>query len=415
MLRKFLQETGIPRKGFFIVFILLFNAFTWWYIMPIIIDNLLSALNVTSTENLIIWTSYFVAIVGSGIVGSILSNKIRRLNFLYLWMILGVVISPLPVLLNNFSVMHILAVSIIWGASFGLGMPSCLAYFADWTIVENRGRIGGIVLLAINLGAPLFAILFGIFNLIINSIILVIWRGLGVIVFFLGPEEKIVSETKNVSFVSILRDKSFLLYFVAWLMFCLIDRFESPIQRNFLGHSYDFVLVFGPLFGSLSAFIGGVLSDRIGRKRVVVYSFVSLGIAYAMIGIASAPLISWYLSLSILCISTGMLWVLFIFILWGDLSQSGTSEKYYTIGIIPFFLTNIIQLLSAEYVTLIPETSAFSLAAFFLFLAVLPLLYAPETLPEKKIELRRLRKYVETAKKVREKYAEKSHPEQHLR
>jgi len=57
---------------------------------------------------------------------------------------------------------------------------------------------------------------------------------------------------------------------------------------------------------------------------------------------------------------------------------------------------------------LIPNTSAFSLASFFLFLAVLPLLYAPETLPEKKIELRRLRKYVETAKKFQRKYAEKA-------
>jgi hypothetical protein len=38
----------------------------------------------------------------------------------------------------------------------------------------------------------------------------------------------------------------------------------------------------------------------------------------------------------------------------------------------------------------------------------LPLLYAPETLPEKKIELRRLRKYVEGAKKVKEKHEGKS-------
>jgi len=34
-------------------------------------------------------------------------------------------------------------------------------------------------------------------------------------------------------------------------------------------------------------------------------------------------------------------------------------------------------------------------------------LYAPETLPERKIELRRVRKYVEVARKVKEKYEEK--------
>ena len=196
-------------------------------------------------------------------------------------------------------------------------------------------------------------------------------------------------------------------------MFCLVDRFETPIQRNFLGDHYGPIAVLGPIIGSLSAFVGGLLSDRIGRKRTVLYGFVSLGIAYAVIGIVSwqnpsAQLILWYLSLSVLSISAGIVWVLFIMILWGDLSQSGAREKYYAIGTIPFFLTNIIQLYSAEYVTLIPETSAFSLAAFFLFLAVLPLLYAPETLPERKIELRRLRKYVDGAKKISEKVYRKN-------
>jgi len=89
------------------------------------------------------------------------------------------------------------------------------------------------------------------------------------------------------------------------------------------------------------------------------------------------------------------------------MSQPGTREKYYVIGEIPFFLTDIMQTLSAPLVMLIPAASAFSLASFFLFLAVFPLLYAPETLPEKKIELRRLRKYVEAAKKVKEKYVGK--------
>ena len=45
-------------------------------------------------------------------------------------------------------------------------------------------------------------------------------------------------------------------------------------------------------------------------------------------------------------------------------------------------------------------TAAFSLASFFLFVAVMPLVFAPETLPEKKMELRRLRKFVDDAKKI---------------
>jgi len=410
MLRKFLQEIGIARKDFFIVFFLLFNAFTWWYIIPIIIDDLLSVLNVTYIQNLTIWAAYYLAIIGSGIVGSILSKKIKRPKFLRLWIILGIVVSPLPALFNNLSVIQVFVFSILLGVSFGLGMPSCLAYFADWTLVENRGQIGGIVLLSINLGAPLFAISFEMLNLTINSIIFAVWRGFGLIIFLLKPEEIIVSERKkNPSFTSILRDRAFLLYFVAWLMFCLIDRFEWPILRYFFGDFHYAIIMIGPIIGSLSAFIGGVLSDRVGRKRVVLYGFVTLGVAYAIIGILPAASLSWYFYLVVDSIATGVLWITFVLILWGDLSESGSREKYYAIGGIPYFLTDIVQLLSAQHVMLIPETSAFSVAAFFLFLAVLPLLYAPETLPEKKIELRQLRKYAEAAKKVREKYAEKEH------
>ena len=413
MLRKFLVEHGMPRKDFFIVFILTFNALTWWYILPLNLEEILNTLTVTSTQTLIVWTTYFTTIVISGIVGSILAKKVRRLILLYLWISLGAIVTLIPVFLNTFSLMQVLILSILFGGSFGLGMPSCLSYFADWTSVENRGRIGGILLFFVNLCAPLLAISFelsfSMFSLAINSIILAVWRAFGLIVFFLKPREKLAAEDKKKipSFSSIIKDRIFVLYFVAWLMFCFIDRFETPIQKHFLGDSYDTLLLFAPLLGSLSALVGGILADRFGRKRILLYGFVTLGLAYAIIGITSMPEVSWYLSLGVLFISAGMVWVIFIAVLWGDLAKFVTSEKLYALGTIPFFLTNIVQLFSSEYFTEIPVTSAFSLAAFFLFLAVLPLWYAPETLPEKKMELRRLRSFAEDAKKAKEKYERK--------
>jgi len=67
----------------------------------------------------------------------------------------------------------------------------------------------------------------------------------------------------------------------------------------------------------------------------------------------------------------------------------------------------MLSLLFAPYVALIPETSAFSLAAFFLFIAVIPLLYAPETLPEKKIQQRQIKIYTEEALKLKQKIEQK--------
>jgi len=408
MHKTFSEKPSIIRKDVLIVFILLLNAFAWNFMTPIMIDSVLNSLNITNAQAFIIWIAYYVAIIGSSIIGSVLSKMINRLTFLYLWIILGVFASSLLIPLNTFTAAHILFVSILLGASFGLGMPSCLAYFADCTFVENRGRIGGIILLITNLTAALFVIPFQMFNLMANSIIFAAWRGSGLIIFFLKPKEKIASEMKrNVSFTSIFKDKSFILYFIAWLMFCLVDRSGKPIIDYASGALYSLILTIGPIIGSFSALFGGLLSDWIGRKRVVLYGFVALGIAYAVIGIVPTALFSWYFYLVVGSVGTGILWVVFILVLWGDLSQSGSREKYYVIGAIPYFFTGIIRLLLTPYILLIPETSVFSLASVFLFLAVLPLLYAPETLPEKKIRLRQLTKYLKKAKKVKEKYTGK--------
>ncbi len=400
-------EPSILRKDLFLAFFLLFNAFSWWYVTRLTIDNFLSSLYVTYTQSTVIWIAYYFAIIGSSFVGSILSSKISRLKILYSWTIFGVVTSPLPALFSSFTALHALLINILLGIAFGLGMPSCLAYFADCTDVENRGKMSGTIFLITNLSAPLILISFAMLDMKVSSLIITAWRALGLVVFLSKPKKRVVSEIKGKnSFVSILHDKTFTLYFTAWLMFNFIDGFEGPVLNRIFG-DFQYILI-APLIGSVFTLIAGILCDRIGRKRVVLFGFVSMGIAYAIIGLAPTLLFSWYFFLTTESISWAIFYVTFILILWGDVSQSGSKEKYYVVGSAPFFLSSIVRIPFAPYSELIQETSAFSLASFFLFLAVLPLLYAPETLPERKIELRRLRKYVEKAKKHQETYLEKT-------
>jgi hypothetical protein len=90
--------------------------------------------------------------------------------------------------------------------------------------------------------------------------------------------------------------------------------------------------------------------------------------------------------------------------MWGDLAGNNQKEKYYLFGGLSYLLAGFVSVVVTPFLDVIQATAAFSLASFFLFLAVLPLMYAPETLPEKEIKDRELRDYLEKAKKVKEKY-----------
>ncbi len=59
-------------------------------------------------------------------------------------------------------------------------------------------------------------------------------------------------------------------------------------------------------------------------------------------------------------------------------------------------------------VSITSSYALFSFIAFFLFLAVLPLVYAPETLPEKLMKDRDLKSYIENAKKRAQKITGKT-------
>ena len=406
MFQKFLRDFGIDKHDFLLVCGLLFNVFTWFFFLKsfinqIIIRNLI-------TDDLVIWITFYGSIIASSIISSVLSKRFSGLKFLYSWMALGAIASLLPAFVNNFALTPLFVVSALFGTSFGLGMPYCLAFFTETTKVENRGRIGGIIFLITFLSVPL-AVPFSTLSLMTQSIICSVWRLSGLSVYFLKPKNHDSPKVATTSFFSVLRDRPFLLFFIAWLMFSLVDRFEVAIIDHFLTISnpelFDTMYLIEAMVGIFFVLIAGFMCDWIGRKKIVLSGFVALGIAYAIIGFLPLYDLSWYLYFVVDGAAWGIFYLTFVLILWGDLSQSGSREKYYALGSVPFFISYIIpDFLTDSFVEQISLSAAFSLASFFLFVAVMPLVFAPETLPEKKMELRRLRSFAEEARKAKEKY-----------
>ena len=312
----------------------------------------------------------------------------------------------LPIIaLNNISI-NIL-ISLMFGVSTGIGLPQCLAYFADVTNVENRGTYGGIVWGTIGFGILALALLISGLDPGTMSVALALWRFLGFVAFFwLSRIQGKISLAATVpSYHSLLGRRDILLYLLPWIMFSLVNFIETPILRNLLGSDLTRAISIEFAITGFFAIVGGILADIVGRKRVIITGFVLLGVDYAVFGLFSATQAIWYVYTVLDGIAWGMFAAVFFMTVWGDLAGNNQKERYYLLGGLPYLLAAFLSEIVTPFLTVIPAATAFSLASFFLFVAVLPLMYATETLPEKRIKEMELRSYLEKAKKAKEKYA----------
>jgi MFS family permease len=387
--------------------LLITNALVWYYYTLAILQESIHKMALDYSATLLLWSIHFAGITFSALAGASSLKKLKeRTTFLTIWMMSGVASSLTLMVVNIADVLGVLALSLIFGIAFAWGMPNCMGYYTANVRIENRGRLGGIILLFSLFGMFLLGIT-AVENIVLHALILAVWRFSGLAVFLLiKPPEKHMEENIDTTYRVIFSQRSFILYLTPWIMFSLAGYLILPVQSNVLGRSLiDFLMVIENVLGGIFAVVGGFILDTVGRKRVALAGFIMLGVSYSILGIYPESVFSWYFYTVVDGIAWGVLFVVFVITIWGDLSYGAPSDKYYAVGVLPFFISKFLQLIIGEYVAaMVPPYAIFSFTAFFLFLAVFPLMYAPETLPEKKIRERELRQYIEKAKKIREKY-----------
>jgi MFS family permease len=354
---------------------------------------------------------HFGGAIISALAGGVLAQRIAKKSIFYVfWILLGVFSSFMLWTPNSFFTGYTIILPFLFmliGISFGLGMPFCMAYYTTSTEVDNRAKFGGLILFIAILGGVIIFLILKIYDYrFAHSLILSIFRFSGLIVLLFDKPIKNGLRNRYVSYFSIINQRSLLLYLIPWFMFSLVNYLGISIQIKILEEAMvnQLISIENVLVG-IFAVIGGFLSDMLGRKRMAIIGFVALGISHAILGMFPYSSISWYLYTAIDGIAWGILSVIFIITIWGDLAFSSPSEKYYALGLLPHFLSNYLRIiLGSNIADFISVYAIFSFTALFLFLAVIPLMFAPETLPEKKIRERELKQYVEKAKKIREKY-----------
>lgn len=387
---------------------LIANALIWYISANNILDIVVTSVAANDLQKILIWSIHFATLTVSLIMGALVSKKISRKKLLALWTIIGAV-SPLPLFVVNLAPIPItLLISIMFGLSLGLGMPTCMEVFTQSTETKKRGRNAGVIMFLSILGVIAVSLL-DIGNLQVSATVLATWRLLGLAVL---PLQKLPKEEETKTTVSpstVLKQRAFLLYLVPWLMFSLVSNLAPQVQDTILEQSsIQFLMIIEGIIVAIFAIISGFLIDVVGRKRVAMTGFILLGIGYSILGLFPYEVASWFFYTVLDGISWGIFYVIFVISVWGDLSFNGKSAMYYAIGILPFFFSKYIQLLIGNFIAAsIYPYALFSFTAFFLFMAVLPLFYAPETLSEKVMKDRDLKNYIEKATKIAQKGEEK--------
>jgi MFS family permease len=386
---------------------LIVNVFVWYIYASAILRDAVDNTSFTYFEKLCCDIVLFLSIVVSMLLSaSLVSNLTRRKYFVLTWTFTGV-LSSLGLMLLESATIGIMPFFIfLVGISFGLGLPLYMADFANITRTENRARWGSATILSMFFGT--FALGFMMpTNLFLSALMLAAWRLLGLVILFIikDPLED-VKIGKSYSLILLFKDRSVLLYLIPWTVFSMINYLVWPIGNKIQGENFaTFSALLSNVIAGIFAPVAGFIADNFGRKRILILGFILFGIGYAVLGINPFNIYAWYFYTLIDGIAWGIFYVIFWFTIWGDLAHERTSEKYYAVGILPYVLSGFLRVTLGPFiVNTVSEYAIFSFAAFFLFLAVIPLMFAPETLPEKTLRERELRSYIERAKRIREKF-----------
>jgi len=205
----------------------------------------------------------------------------------------------------------------------------------------------------------------------------------------------------------IFSNRDFALYLAPWLIFNIASGLASFVWLELPKlQVYTDAIAFGNMLHLIGpgvfGFFSGILADRWGRKQPIVIGLVLLGASFAFLGLATSPL-SVFVYLVLSGIAWGALSVAFLAIP-GDLSSSGSKEKFYAVGVVvPLTIYMSFSVLSEMIEIHVSPSVLSTTLSVILFVCIFPVLYAQETLSSSKIRERKMKEYVDKVGKLVEK------------
>jgi len=396
------EDIKISPKRFTAVTFITAGILSWLFLIVAYFDELFMSLTGDPFWGNIGEPLFFGFAAFFAIIGSIISEKVDRRKFLWLWITMGILTTASLAIFQG--IIFTLLSTVLLGISLGLGFPSCAALIADCTVVEERARVAGTIILEtfIMVSLALIGISLLNFGLIGVILFLIVLRATSYLA--LGLDFCAREKEKQKSWRFIFSNRDFVFYLFPWIMFNVASGLVAfAFSALPLTPDYQWALTIGSpvrfLGTAIFGLASGVVADRFGRKQPIIIGLVLLGVGFAFLGLATSPL-----SVLIYQMFSGIAWgglmAIYLAVL-GDLAVAGSKEKFYALGTV----TPLIIYMSLAS---IPELSGVSAPANFispilsiiLFLSVIPVLYASETLPESKMRERRFRKHIREVGKI---------------
>ena len=347
---------------------------------------------------------FLISVIGAALFSSIFVKRISRKNIIFYSTLLGVL--PSISLMFFHDSFWAFICNILIGASFGCVMPSVLSYFTDSTVPEERGRVSGFIVLSVFIFLIISSIIhnyLGDSNSLGILYITICLRLTAFLPFLFDSVENKGHIPKSWS--EIFKNRDFAIYVLAFILFNICSGLVSfmwhfkPDTPDFIAaHQSSTILRYVGIV--VISVVTGFLADRVGRKKPVIIGVVLLGIAYALVGLNLTP-DTYFLQMVFSGLAWGILMVLYI-VIPGDLAFVGSEEKFYILGVIipSFVLYTGINGAGRFFIPEVPLDIFSTFLSVILFVSVIPILYAKETLSESKIKMAKIKEHIKKVKEI---------------
>lgn len=387
----------IGKRGFLLSLILFAGLFTSYFIFTFYVLRFVIP---SIVDLLIVQASLHLAFSITFIVGSFFIHRFNKLHLIYVSSgIFSIIAASLPFV--SFEVLKLIMVFLM-GILFSIGFLSFFEFFWGLSVPEERGRISGIIG-SIAIPFYFFVEIVAANTNFLNLVLLSVVISLGTIV------SAVLLRTKNTEAPAKTDNRAYspekrtiVLYLIPWVLFSLINTTLArnttfDISQQVSSSFYLFLLILQLLGVIIGALTGGTIADFFGRRLPLALSLSLYGVSAVLSGLF---INNEMLALSYITngLSWGVLFTLYIFVIWGDLANKENCAKVYSIGLVTYFSAEGIGLLTRISAPII-VTSLVS--CLLIFMLIIPIALAPELLPSDFRRKIRMKRHMNAVKKIK--------------